>query len=249
MNKKLERILKENQEFEKKTPYNFCDRWCERCPDEKQLRCKLYLDEFEQKITCIAHSRDEDDLEITETVMRAQHEQIEEKLNEKIEEFGLGLDYSDISEDELEQEDIIDFNDLPPEIQKHIRFVENNPLKTVVKNYSDKARIFLKETFYKKTPDDAQLSYDFQTVSWYHTLLPAKLSRALAGFHEPTSEGEFALYDAVAQFQVCQKSVKESIKALRNIKQHFPEHHKQIRILIVLLGNIQSRIKSLLENI
>lgn len=249
MSERLEKILRDNAELEKKAPYNFCDRWCERCPHEKQISCKLYLDEFEQKTTCIAHGRDENDSEITEAVMRAQHEEVEKKLNEKAEDFGMDLDYPDINEDELKEEDAVDFKDLPPEIQKHVQFVENNPLKTVVKNYSDKARIFLKQTFYKKKPDDAQLRYDFETVSWYHTLLPAKTSRALAGFHEPVHEDEFALCDAVAQFQICQKSVRESVKALRRIKKHYPDYHKQIRILIALLHNIGSRIEALLNSI
>lgn len=249
MSEQLDKILRENADWEKKAPYNFCDRWCERCLHNKQVSCKLYLDEFEQKTTCIAHGKDEDDSEITEAVMRAQYEEVEEKFNEEVEEFGLDLDYPDISEDELSEEDAVDLKDLPSEIQKHIRFVENNPLKTVAKNYSDKACIFLKQTFYKKEPDDAQLSYDFQTVSWYHTLLPVKIGRALSGFHKPVYEDEFALYDAVAQFQVCQKSVRESIKALRRIKQHFSGYHKQINILIALLHNIGSRIEILLGSI
>ena len=40
--------MKKNAEREKESPYNFCNCWCQRCPYEKQVRCKLYLDEFER---------------------------------------------------------------------------------------------------------------------------------------------------------------------------------------------------------
>ena len=62
--------------------------------------------------------------------------------------------------------------------------------------------LFLKSTFYKDEKIDPKRKNDFEIVSWYHTLLSAKLHRALCGFHEPAVEGDISLYDAVAQFQV-----------------------------------------------
>ena len=63
-NKRLQEIIRKNVEFEKEAPYNFCDRWCERCVLETQRRCKLYLYELDICVTNIAHGRDENDLEI-----------------------------------------------------------------------------------------------------------------------------------------------------------------------------------------
>ena len=249
MNKRLQEIMEKNAEWEKESPYNFCDRWCERCPHEKQVHCKLYLDEFERKTTCIAYGKDEDDPRITEAVMEEQYKEVDEKLGEQMDKFGIGLDGSYIDEKELNKEDAVDFEDLPPEIQKHIRFVENNPLDVTAKKYSNKAHTFLESTFYKNESVSPELKYDFESISWYHTLLEVKLHRALCGFHEPAGEDEFALYDAVAQFQICKKAVRESIKASRKIKEHFPARHKQITELIALLHNIDSRIEALLESI
>jgi len=249
MNKRLQEIMKKNAEWEEESPYNFCDRWCERCPHEKQVRCKLYLDEFERKTTCIAYGKDEDDPQITEAVMKEQYKEVDEKLSEQMDKFGIDLDNPYIDEKELNKENAVDFEDLPPEIQKHIRFVENNPLDAAAKKYLDKAHTFLESTFYKNEPVSSKLKYDFETISWYHTLLPVKLNRALAGFHEPVGEDEFALYDAVAQFQICVKAVKESIKALRKLKEHFPARRAQMEELIALLHNLDSRIKIMVENI
>lgn len=249
MNKRLDEIRQKNAEFEKESPYNFCDRWCERCAHEKQIRCTLYKDELERKITCIAHGRDEDDPEITEAVIDAQYEEIDEKLSQHLDKFGIDLDNPEIDEDELNEERLIDFNDLPEDIRKHIRFIENNPLSATARQYRKKAHEFLKERFYKGEKKYSGLHYDFQTVSWYHTLLSAKLQRTLAGFHEPACQDEFALYDAVAQFEICKKAIKLSIEALRKIDQDLVSFHQQILELIATLHNIYSRIEAMEDSI
>ena len=249
MSKKLREILRKNREFERETPYNFCDQWCERCLHEKQIRCTLYKGELERKITCIAHGRDEDDPEITSAVIEAQYKEVDEKLSGHMDKFGVDLDNPDIDEDKLNEEDTIDFKDLPPDMQKHIRFVENNPLDATAKNYSDKTYAFLTKTFYRDEKIAPRLKHDFETISWYHTLLPAKLHRALCGFHEPATEGDISLCDAIAQFDICKKAIGESIKALRNINDNLPAYKSHIKDLIILLHNIDSRIKIMLERV
>ena len=234
-NERLKKIIEENIKFEKESPYNFCDRWCERCSHNKQMRCKLYQDEFEQKITCIAHGREPDDPEITEEVMRKQLEDVGEKIEQFMEENEIDLD--DIDDPEFEK------------IREHIEFVQNNPLNVTAGQYRKRAHQFLKNTFYNKKDVKSELIYDFETVAWYHTLLMVKLHRALSGFHEPIDEDEFALYDAVAQFAICRKAIKESIKALRKLKPYYLEHKNLIVELLALLHNILSRINAMEESI
>lgn len=228
-NKKLQEILQKNAEFEKETPYNFCDRWCERCFHEKQIRCKLYHDEFEQKITCVAYGREPYDPEITEEVMKQQFEEVEEKIEKFTEESE--IDFDDIDGHDFDK------------IKEHIKFVENNPLVTTAEQYRRKSHIFLKNTFYEKKGIESKLICDFETIAWYHTLLSVKLHRALCGFHEPVCDDEFALYDAVAQFEICKKAIKESINALRKIDPNLPYYHLEILELLALLHNIHSRIE------
>ena len=247
ISKRLEEIYKKNAELEKQTPYNFCDRWCERCVHEKQIHCTLYKDDLESKITCIAHGRDEDDPEIREAIIEEQYKEIEEKLSEGMNKFGIDLDNPDIGD--YNEEGEIEFESLPEDIQKHIRFVEDNLLDTVAKNYCNKTYVFLKKTFYKSELVYPGLKYDFQTVSWYHTLLPAKLHRALCGFHEPAVEGDISLYDAVAQFQVCKKAIGESIKALRNIAEKEKNLQDKITQLLALLHNMLSRLELIEQEI
>ena len=245
MNRRLEEIHKKNAEYEKKSPYNFCDRWCERCPGEKQIRCSLYNDELERKMICIAHGKDEDDAQMTERILEEQYKETDKKLSEDIDKSNIDLDFPEIDEDALKAEEAIELEDLPEDIQKHIRFVMNNPLDITAMQYQKKTHDFLKKTYYKNENLNRELKYSFETIAWYYTLLSAKLHRALCGFHEPGCKGDLSLYDAIAQFQICKKAISESIEALNRIKKRFPAYNLQILKLLALLQNISSRIEIL----
>jgi hypothetical protein len=249
MTKRLLEIIQKNIEFEKESPYNFCDRWCERCVHERQIRCTLYKDEMERRLTCIAHGRDENDPEITKAVLEEQCKDIDEKLGEQTEKIGMDIDCPDIDESGLNEDGAVDFEDLPPEVQKHIRFVENNTLDKTARNYCGIAHAFLKDTFYKDTEVPSEVKYDFETVSRYHMLIPAKLHRALCGFHEPVSEGDISLFDAVAQSQICKKAITQSVDALRRIVKMYPTFQPQIQKMAAFLHNIHSRIEKMEESI
>lgn len=237
---RLKKIIEENKKVEKESPYNFCDRWCERCPHQTQDRCTLYQDELERKLTCIAHGRDEDDPEITEEVLRWQHEPAQEAL-EKLEE-ALG---EEIEEIDLEAMDSPEFE----KIKKHIRFVESHSLPKIAQSYHRKAWEFLEKIDFKKNPAASDLADDFEIIEWYHTLLPAKLQRALAGFHEPISEGDMSLHDVVAQLAVCKKAIHLSTESLRKLKGKYAEHQVLIIELIALLQNILGQIDTLEKSI
>jgi len=181
--------------------------------------------------------------------LEAQYQQVDDMLGGYMDKFGIDLDNPDIDENDLDEDDAIDFEDLPPEIKKHISFVEDNALDKTARNYSDKAYAFLKETFYENKKAPSEFKHDFETLSWYHTLLPTKLHRALCGFREPASEGDILLYDAVAQFQICKKAITQSVEALRKITKHCVSFHDSIQIMLALLHNIYSRIEKTEESI
>lgn len=238
MDNKLQEIHQQNAQWEKAAPYNFCDRWCERCAHEKQIRCRLYKDEQEQKITCIAYGREPDDSEIIEEVLEKQYGEADKLLQEYIGENRIDID--DTNETEAEWE----------EINEHIENVaKDDPLNKTVKHYCDGARAFLEETFFNKKSAFPELVYDFETITWYHVLLPANLYRALCGFYEQAAEDEYALYDAIAQFQVCKKAINESITALRRISLKVPLYRIRIIELLALLNNIHSRIEAMEQNL
>lgn len=234
MNKRLPEILAKNAEWEKETPYNFCDRWCERCAPDKQILCKLYLDELEQKITCIAHGREPDDAEMITEVMEKQYEALEKIM----EEFDGAADIDPDIENNMEQE----------EMQTEIKILEHADLLDTAEQYHKKAHALLEKTFYNKTVPKP-LNCDFENLAWYHTLLPVKLKRALNSFCETSLGDDVGLCDAVAQFEICKKAVTLSLDALRKIQGAFPSSGEQVSELMAILHKILGRIQVLEESI
>lgn len=232
---RLKKIIEENKKFEEKSPYNFCDRWCQRCSHDKQMRCKLYHDEFEREATCIAYGREPDDPEIVEDIMKQEFEGIEERLEKFMEENQIDIDDIDSPAFGATGE--------------QIGFLENNQLSLTAEQYCKKVDRFLKDTFYNKEGISPKLKYHFETVAWYHTLLLVKLHRVLDGLHEPVSEDDFALYDAVAQLAVCRKAINESDKALRVLKRQYPAYKNLIIESLSLLHNILSRMEIIEANV
>lgn len=236
MSKRLEKIMKENEEYERQTPYNFCDRWCERCSSARQLRCTLYQNELEQRLTCIGQGKDPDDPEITRAVMDRQFSEAFERIEETMDEWEVDLDEVEIESDSCS-------------IKDHISKINEDPLPQTAQNYFERTHAFLKETYYENEMLAEELKYDFDTIDWYHCLLPVKVQRMLAGFHDQVCDGDIALCDAVAQIQISKKAIALSLRAYANICDINNQYVAPTRVLVTLLGNIQSRIKMLEESI
>lgn len=209
------------------------------------MRCVLYQDELEQKLICIAYGKEPDDTEITQAVMDAQHKRLEEKLDEAMDRFGIDLDDPEVDESLLRDEDAVDIDDLPAKVRKHIEFVENSDLRKTAERYHKKTHEFLASTFFKEGFQPGSHKDDFEVIAWYHTLFPAKINRALAGFHESVSEGDVSLCDAVAQFRISEKAASRSIAAWKRLIGQYGEQRKLLRELIVLLDNMLNRIRLL----
>jgi len=228
---RMNRILEDNIRFAKQAPYNFCDRWCERCPSFIQRHCSLYQQQMEEKITCIAHGREEDDLEVLKEVTRWHHEALDMDAGFPIDEL------VDIDLDDPEFETI----------KKHVTFVERHPLRKVADDYRRKAHLFLEISRYRQEAVEPRLKEHFETLDRYHTLLPAKLNRALCGYHEPVAEGDISMHDAIAQFAVCKKAAQLSLSALTQLKTAYPMHGNALIELRRLLQGILSLVLKMEE--
>ncbi|MCK4859132.1 MAG: hypothetical protein KAS87_01080 [Candidatus Omnitrophica bacterium] len=232
---RLKRIIEKNIKLEKKSPYNFCDRWCNRCSYEKQIYCKLYQNEFEQKITCIAHGKEPGDPEITKEVIRKQFEDTEKKIEQFTEDNG--MEFGGIEIPEFKK------------VKQNFDLGENKFLYTTARRYCKRAEEFLKDTFFNEKGIKSELAYDLEAIAWYDILLARKLHGVLSGFCESNYKDEFLLCDTVAQFAICKKAINESLKALRRLKPHYLRHKNLIIELLAMLHNISSRMKAVEESI
>ncbi len=243
--KRLQEIIRKNAEFEKQAPYNFCDRWCERCPLDTQNRCTLYMEELDRRITNIAHGRDEDDLEILKEDLENKLDEIESHT-QQCEQEGY-FDFPEFSSSNYDEDNNYE------EIKEKQEQLQRHPLQVFANNYMHRIHDFLKEAFYPKAESMAQdLRNDYHVVAWYHTLLPVKLHRALCGLYARDrfdEEDDFALCDAVAQLAICKKAIKNSYQALNNIAQKNIQFKTRIKYFLVLLDNIFGRIELIEQEI
>lgn len=223
MSERLSEIIRQNTELEKKTPFNFCDRWCERCTAEKQIRCALYLNEVEQAMTCVAHGKEPDDIEITAKVIQKQFEELDKILEDNHEDFNESVCLVE-----------------NPETSETLKSVENNSLSQFAYDYFSKAHDFLDNVYNQENPG-SYILYDLETVNWYHSLLPPKINRILSGFYAPDID-DFIICDVIAQVQICEKAIVKSTEALRKIAGKLPIHRDRILDLLALLNTISERI-------
>jgi len=232
LGEKIDRIRQSNRQDAQEAPYNHCDRWCERCPVDIQKNCRLYLDEIGRKAFNIAHGRDPDDLEILEKEMEEEAQAFEAALAK--EEYHLMDD--DVESLEENEEVKREFEALHNKVHTH-------PLWKAAWQYCSKAREFLKSVDFPAQDFSPETKYHLETITWYHTLLSAKMNRALTGFYETDLEHlkDHAACDAVAQLDVCQKAVEQSLQAFKMLAPSIPPNPSLVS-LTALLNNIRDQI-------
>lgn len=241
MSRRLEKIRRENEILEAKTPYNFCDRWCERCTSEKKMRCTIYQQELEQDMLCIAHGKEPGDPEITEAVMKRQFDEIEKRIEESLYEERFDDECDDDFDDEFDEDiEVMDIEELEER-------VDNDSLMKTVKQYSDMSHAFLKKEYYGKNKKD--LAQFYSIINWYHLMLSVKINLALSGFYEYEVAGELSLYDAVAQLDISKKAIRLSRGAYHLLLEKRPDLKPSIIPLMALLENLNDRILMLEDSI
>ncbi|MEW6686921.1 MAG: hypothetical protein AB1393_12070 [Candidatus Edwardsbacteria bacterium] len=227
MKLKLQKIRKENAEFEKRAPYNFCDRWCERCPPETTNRCKVYQDEFARELKHIASGKDPYDWDVVLEDVKENFEKTRELIQKWAEEKD--IDLSQIDDDQYEKQ------------RKREEQLFSHPLYKLVMKYSQQTNQFIKDTFYEGV--EPELIDDYETIIWYHTLLPAKVHRLLCDLYAKEDEEGIGFYDAVAQIDISKKSIAQSEKTLKKLLIEKIAHRYRISELLDLLCEITNQVK------
>ena len=230
----IEEIKKENAHFEKSTPYNYCDRWCERCPQEKRDNCTLYKEDFDANIQHIIKGEDPNDLKVVFEDVRKNFEKTASLISEWVKEKNI-----DLSED-----------DGSFEFQKKKEMeLLNHPLHKLSIEYYKKAHVFLKQNFYGKTSVILETSHDFERLSWHHTLLRVKIYRALCDIYARNDKDDYSLHHAVAQIDISSKCITESQNALSNLQKLQIFSKNTINELLALLNRISISINTIEKEI
>jgi len=241
MDSKLNKIREENTKLEQDTPFNFCDRWCERCPEATRDRCKIYQEEMDEKLQYVADGKDPDDWEAVVKMIKKSFEKTKIYLENIANKEGIDLV-------ELDDEAIKEEKKNEEALYQHVLFKQS-------KQYAISVSQFIKSSFLDKEETVSDLTMDYETLIWYHTLMPPKIHRLLSGLlvREPVEgldeDDDIRLYDVVAQIDICLKSVSESKQALQNIMDYNIEDRYEVTELMEILKNIESQLKVYLTQI
>lgn len=208
--------------------YNYCDRWCERCP--LTSRCLVYATEQEDD-----YSFPGNDLrnEAFWQKLSAVFQETREMIVEWAKEAAVDLNGSK------------DEDDSRP--QRKRQLVDNHPLTKAGKKYANSASDWFRELdqMFEVPENFEQLEDAREVVQWYQYQIAVKTMRALSGRKEELEEDpeiiEFPK-DSDGSAKVALIGIDRSIAAWRLMQLSLPEHAASIVPLILQLERLRNRL-------
>jgi len=212
--------------------YNYCDRWCERCPQTNR---------------CLNFSIGEEDFSDPET-RDIKNEAFWKKLSEIFKETQEMLK-------EAAEEWGIDLEDLDSEeVAGHIRVrdeaVQGHVISRAARNYARRVEDWFKERedrLLEATPfpgDELNLEEAVEVIRWYQYFIAAKATRAILGKLEEDKDGrdEFPS-DADGSAKIALIAIDRSISAWAVIPHHFPRETESALEIISFLDRLGQAIE------
>lgn len=220
-----------------KYPYNWCDRWCEKC--SKTHSCNVYRDEKERAVYYSARGIDPDDPEAILETIREDFEEIQKSMEKKMKKKGMDLD------------------NILEEVQKlEIGLMEPPMDFGIIRKgdeYGKKAMLFtdviLGRMWFNLYLEEKATGH-LEVINWYHTVIPIKLRRALGSIWEAKIEKRdvsIALKDAYWTAEVVLKGINESKNALEGIVIFESGCEKEVYNLIVMLREIEDDLLKIIN--
>jgi hypothetical protein len=218
--------------------YNYCDRWCERCP--LTSRCLVYATEQEDNDSPESHDlRNEAFWRKLSTVFQETREMIVDWAREA------GVDLNGTA-DELETRP-----------QRRRQLVDNHPLTKAGKKYANTASDWFRELDQTieisdlrvtdlERDNSEQLEDAREVVQWYQYQIAVKTMRALSGRREESDgDPEIAEFpkDSDGSAKVALIGVDRSIAAWRLLQLSLPERAGSIVPVILQLERLRNRVE------
>ena len=206
--------------------YNYCDRWCERCP--LTSRCLVYATEQEDNDS--PQNRDIHNEEFWQRLSL-----IFQETREMIVEWAqnAGIDFTEPGEEDEAR------------YRRKRHLVDNHPLTRAGKKYANAASDWFRE-FDQAIDVSDQLEDAREVVQWYQYQIAVKTIRALSGRKEELEEDpevvEFSR-DSDGSAKVALIGIDRSIAAWRMMQLSLPERGESIVPLILQLERLRQRLE------
>lgn len=221
--------------------YNYCDRWCERCPNTE--KCFLYAKEQQKNAEHIAKGEDINDWDV---VMK----DIEESFKETHKLLGMAMKKHGITQKDLEKIDPDEYEE--PDFQSH-------PLIKLTTKYLKTAHAFLDEFWYEQQKMVGQFNIEvpmddikdaIETISWYHTMLPTKIWRLLYEIDTTGREKDEELKEMMKEdipkfFALVDKCITKSKGAIESFSAERKLQPERIKEMLRLLEQVEQGVREL----
>jgi hypothetical protein len=208
--------------------YNYCDRWCERCP--LTSRCLVYATEQEDDYSFPGNDlRNEAFWQKLSVVFQETREMIVEWAKDA----GVDLNGSKDADESRQH--------------RKRQLVDNHPLTKAGKKYANAASDWFRELDQmSEVPENfEQLEDAREVVQWYQYQIAVKTMRALSGRKEELEEDpeiiEFPK-DSDGSAKVALIGIDRSIAAWRLMQLSLPERAASIVPLILQLERLRNRV-------
>lgn len=219
--------------------YNYCDRWCERC----RLRNKCSLYDKEQKRISEHESRGEDPYDWN-TIL----EDIKDEFAETLKLIRKAAEKQGIDLDDLPDEDVemVDPGDHPMVLTASGYSKEaGNFLKTLRDTIQKEGVDLTKRVEYMPSAEEdkemlLRVVSSYDTIMWYHTLIPVKIRRALQSKME--DEDEFSREDALISAKIAYIGVMRSLQSLRLVYEWAEELQDPALTLLAQIEQLRKAI-------
>ena len=206
--------------------YNYCDRWCERCP--LTTRCLVYATEQEDNDP--PESRD-----IRNEAFWRKLGSIFLETREMIVEWA--KDAGVHSAETIEEDEV--------RSHRKIQLIDNHPLAKSGKNYANAASDWFREFDQPiEAGDPERLEDAREVIQWYQYQIAVKTIRALSGrrVEEDPESAEFPK-DSDGSAKVALIGIDRSIAAWRLMQLSLPERAGSIVTLILQLERLRLRLE------
>lgn len=213
--------------------YNYCDRWCERCPQTSRcLNFAISEEEFADPET-----RDIKNEAFWKKLSEVFSETIE-LLKEEAEKRGLDLE-------------AIDTEEVAPELEQRVETAENQEVCRLARLYGDLVEDWIKsaDNIFFSNPvlpeEDVALDEAIEVIRWYRHFIYVKLNRAVRG-ELADAEKEFEEFprDSEGSAKVALIGIDRSISSWGTVYAHDLLHDDKILRFISCLELLRETVQN-----
>ncbi|SMO61881.1 hypothetical protein [Gracilimonas mengyeensis] len=225
--------------------FNYCDRWCERC--RLSSYCLVYKMEHQsingQKNYDSANEREEDFWEQLKSTLKKTHDLVIELAEE------MDLDTDDLDKLKIDegskQEKAILKHPVTKAAEQYF-FLARDWLLNNGQLLQRKGRLIKYQSGVKKKRKSADiyliLNDLYDIINWYHSMIPVKAKRAVAGIGKE-EWGDEIQNDMNGTAKVLNLCVERSLFAWNSIERHLEKGKEEIELNKKYLNKLQELIE------